>query len=90
MLKKGNVLKLFLSQIVELLLKSQNIQHLEKALTRARKTHMSGHGWFHPLTVVPSPSEVKGGGINAGAGGIGKSKQEERELRLKRAHRLQD
>ena len=78
-----------MSQIVELLLKSQNTKHLEKALTRARRAHMSGHGWFHPLTVVPSPSEVKVGGINAG-GGIGKSKQEERELRLKRAHRLQD
>ena len=68
MLKQGNGLKFFLSQIVELLLKSQNIQHLEKALARVRRVHMSGHGWFHPLTVVPSPSEVKGGGINAGGG----------------------
>ena len=57
-----------MSQIVELLLKSQNIKHLENELTRARKAHMSGHGWFHPLTVVPPPSEVEGGGINAGGG----------------------
>ena len=29
---------------------------------------MSGHGWLHPLTVVPLPSEVKGAGIYAGGG----------------------
>ena len=30
---------------------------------------MSGHGWLHPLTVVPSLSgEVKGAGIQAGGG----------------------
>ena len=27
---------------------------------------MSGHGWFHPLTVVPSPTKVRGAGIYAG------------------------
>ena len=69
MLKQRDVLR-FLSQIIELLLKSQNTKHLEKALARARRAHMSGHGWFHPLTVVPSPRKVKGAGINAGGGDL--------------------
>ena len=69
MLKLWDVLEL-VSQIIELLLKSQNTKDLEKTLARARRAHMSGDGWFHPLTVVPSPSKVKGAGINAGGGGF--------------------